>query len=77
MNWPILSTVTYLPLAGAAIIFFLLRGDSEAVKRNIRIVALGVTDADLPRLAPDLVELRFCRTRASSSSRRPAGPAPS
>ncbi len=43
MNWPILSTVTYLPLAGAAIIFFLLRGDSEAVKRNIRMVALGVT----------------------------------
>ena len=43
MNWPILSAVTYLPLAGAAIIFLFVHGDSEAAKRNIRIVSLGVT----------------------------------
>ena len=43
MNWPILSAVTYLPLAGAALIFFFLRGDSEATRRNILNVSLGVT----------------------------------
>jgi NADH-quinone oxidoreductase subunit M len=43
MNWPILSTVTYLPLVGAAIIFFFIRGDTEAHRQNIRNVALGVT----------------------------------
>ena len=29
MNWPILSTVTYLPLVGAAIIFFFIRGEGR------------------------------------------------
>lgn len=43
MNWPILSTVTYLPLVGAAIIFLFLRGDSAAVRKNILNVAFGVT----------------------------------
>jgi NADH-quinone oxidoreductase subunit M len=43
MTWPILSTVTYLPLVGAAIIFFFIRGDSEAHRRNILNVSLGVT----------------------------------
>ena len=43
MNWPILSTVTFLPLVGAALIFFLIRGDSEAHRRNILNVSLGVT----------------------------------
>src|SRR3954452_18569630 len=43
MNWPILSTVTYLPLVGAAIIFFFLRGESAAVRKNILNVAFGVT----------------------------------
>src|SRR5690348_11765229 len=43
MNWPILSTVTYLPLVGAAIIFFFLRGEGAAVRRNILNVAFGVT----------------------------------
>ncbi|HWT31542.1 MAG TPA: NADH-quinone oxidoreductase subunit M, partial [Propylenella sp.] len=43
MTWPILSTVTYLPLVGAAIIFFLIRGDSPAHRQNIKNVALGVT----------------------------------
>jgi NADH-quinone oxidoreductase subunit M len=43
MTWPILSTVTFLPLAGAAIIFFFIHGDEEVHRRNIRNVALGVT----------------------------------
>jgi len=43
MTWPILSTVTFLPLAGAAIIFLFIHGDTEAHRKNIRNVALGVT----------------------------------
>jgi len=43
MNWPILSTVTYLPLVGAAIIFLFIRGEGPAVRRNILNVAFGVT----------------------------------
>jgi NADH-quinone oxidoreductase subunit M len=43
MNWPILSTVTYLPLVGAAIIFFFIHGTTEAHRKNILNVALGVT----------------------------------
>ncbi len=43
MSWPILSAVTYLPLVGAAIILFFLRGDGEATRRNILNVSLGVT----------------------------------
>jgi NADH-quinone oxidoreductase subunit M len=43
ITWPILSTVTFLPLVGAAIIFFFIRGDEEIHRRNMRHVALGVT----------------------------------
>ena len=43
MTWPILSAVTYLPLVGAAIIMFLIRGEGPAVRRNILNVSLGVT----------------------------------
>jgi NADH-quinone oxidoreductase subunit M len=43
MTWPILSTVTYLPLVGAAIIFFFIHGDGPAQRQNIRNVSLGVT----------------------------------
>jgi NADH-quinone oxidoreductase subunit M len=43
MSWPILSTVTYLPLVGAAIIFLFIRGEGPAVRRNILNVAFGVT----------------------------------
>ncbi len=43
MNWPILSAVTYLPLVGAAIIFFFIRGEGEGSRRNILNVSLGVT----------------------------------
>jgi NADH-quinone oxidoreductase subunit M len=43
MTWPILSAITYLPLVGALLILFFMRGDSEVGRRNIRNVALGVT----------------------------------
>jgi NADH-quinone oxidoreductase subunit M len=43
MTWPILSTVTYLPLVGAAIVFFFIHGETEAHRRNILHVALGTT----------------------------------
>ncbi|WP_455478350.1 NADH-quinone oxidoreductase subunit M [Bartonella sp. B10] len=38
-DWPILSTVTFLPLVGV-ILILLIKDDSEAAKRNIRNVAL-------------------------------------
>ncbi|MDF1585971.1 NADH-quinone oxidoreductase subunit M [Marinimicrococcus flavescens] len=38
-DWPLLSLVTFLPLVGAAFIFF-IRGDEEVVARNSRSVAL-------------------------------------
>ena len=38
-DWPILSLVTFLPVAGA-ILIALLRGESEAVARNARYLAL-------------------------------------
>ncbi|MGF1619423.1 MAG: NADH-quinone oxidoreductase subunit M [Rhodomicrobiaceae bacterium] len=41
-SWPILSTIIFLPLAGALFIL-LLRGDDEAAKRNARYIALWTT----------------------------------
>ena len=41
-SWPILSVVTFLPLAGVLFIMA-LNGDDEAVKRNARWTALWVT----------------------------------
>ncbi len=41
-GWPILSTVTFLPLVGAFLIL-LIRDDSEATRKNIRNVALLTT----------------------------------
>ena len=41
-SWPILSTIIFLPLAGAAFIF-ILRGDDGAAMRNARYVALWTT----------------------------------
>jgi NADH-quinone oxidoreductase subunit M len=41
-SWPILSTVIFLPLAGALFIF-ILRGDDGAAKRNARYIALWTT----------------------------------
>ena len=42
LDWPILSTVTYLPLVGAALILF-IKDDNELARRNIRNVALLTT----------------------------------
>ncbi|WP_407966209.1 NADH-quinone oxidoreductase subunit M [Bartonella sp. C271] len=41
-DWPILSTVTFLPLIGVFLIL-LIKDDSEAAKRNIRNVAFFTT----------------------------------
>ncbi|NMG40022.1 NADH-quinone oxidoreductase subunit M [Chelativorans sp. ZYF759] len=41
-DWPILSTVTFLPLVGAFLIM-LIRDEGEAARRNIRNVALLTT----------------------------------
>jgi len=41
-DWPILSTITFLPLIGALFIL-MIRGDEETVARNARSVALWVT----------------------------------
>src|SRR5690606_14108907 len=41
-DWPILSTVTFLPLVGALLIL-LIRDDGRAARRNIRNVALLTT----------------------------------
>ncbi|HYM32963.1 MAG TPA: NADH-quinone oxidoreductase subunit M [Candidatus Cybelea sp.] len=42
IGWPVLSTVTFLPLIGAAMIF-VLRGDEAVVARNARWIALWTT----------------------------------
>ncbi len=41
-SWPILSTVTFLPLLGALLIM-LLRGNDESASRNARYIALWTT----------------------------------
>jgi len=41
-DWPILSTVTFLPLVGALLIA-LVRDDNELARRNIRNIALGAS----------------------------------
>ncbi|QPC87475.1 NADH-quinone oxidoreductase subunit M [Mesorhizobium sp. NBSH29] len=43
-DWPILSTVTFLPLVGVLLIL-LIRSDSEGAGRNIRMIALWTTIA--------------------------------
>ncbi|WP_119418123.1 NADH-quinone oxidoreductase subunit M [Desertibaculum subflavum] len=43
MTWPLLSTVTFLPLVGVLFILLFIREDSELAKRNIRMVALWTT----------------------------------
>ena len=42
MSWPILSTITFLPLLGALLIV-LLHGNDESVTRNARYIALWTT----------------------------------
>jgi NADH-quinone oxidoreductase subunit M len=39
-DWPLLSTITFLPLLGALFIL-LVRGDEETVAANSRAVAYG------------------------------------
>jgi NADH-quinone oxidoreductase subunit M len=41
-DWPILSTVTFLPLVGVVLILF-IRDESEAARKNIRMIALLTT----------------------------------
>jgi NADH-quinone oxidoreductase subunit M len=41
-DWPILSTVTFLPLIGVVLILF-IRDESEAALKNIRMIALLTT----------------------------------
>jgi NADH-quinone oxidoreductase subunit M len=41
-SWPILSVITFLPLAGALLIA-VIRGDDDAERRNARWIALWVT----------------------------------
>ncbi|WP_439575493.1 NADH-quinone oxidoreductase subunit M [Phreatobacter sp.] len=41
-NAPILSLITFLPLLGAALVM-MVRGDDEAARRNIRMIALFTT----------------------------------
>ena len=43
-DWPILSTVTFLPLVGAFLIL-LIRDEGEAARKNIRMIALLTTVA--------------------------------
>jgi NADH-quinone oxidoreductase subunit M len=43
-TWPVLSVVTFLPLLGAALIYF-VRGSEEVVARNARFAALWTTIA--------------------------------
>ena len=46
-EWPILSIVTFLPLAGALLLALLVRGDSPEANRNARGFALWTTVATL------------------------------
>src|SRR4051794_56764 len=41
-DWPILTTVTFLPLVGVVLIL-LVRDDGEAARRNIKMIALATT----------------------------------
>ena len=41
-DWPILSTVTFLPLVGVVLILF-IRGESRAALKNIRSMKKGDT----------------------------------
>ncbi len=41
-DWPVITTVTFLPLVGVLLILF-INGESEAAKRNIRMIALLTT----------------------------------
>ncbi len=36
IDWPILSTITFLPAAGAVLILLMARGDDAAARGNAR-----------------------------------------
>lgn len=40
MDFPILTTITFLPLLGAVMIFFIMKGEPEVVAQNAKLVAL-------------------------------------
>jgi NADH-quinone oxidoreductase subunit M len=42
-TWPILSVVTFLPIAGAILLYLFARGRDEAANRNARWIALWTT----------------------------------
>jgi NADH-quinone oxidoreductase subunit M len=42
IDWPILSTITFLPLVGVALLLF-ITGEDENARRNIKMIALIVT----------------------------------
>src|SRR4051812_28384600 len=42
-TWPILSVVTFLPGAGALLLYLLARGNDEPANRNARWIALWTT----------------------------------
>ena len=58
MTFPLLSTVTFLPLAGALLILLLSGGDDVDGHRNARWIALVDDAADVRGVAADLVALR-------------------
>ena len=43
MNWPILSVVTFLPLLGALLVAFLVRGNERMARGTARWIALWAT----------------------------------
>ena len=54
---PILSILTFLPLFGAACIFFLARGEREDVARTSRWMALVDFGCSVLGIPPNLVRL--------------------
>ena len=61
LDWPILSTITYLPLLGALFIL-LIPGEDETVGRNARAVALWTTVATFSLSIVMLFEFDGSRT---------------
>jgi NADH:ubiquinone oxidoreductase subunit 4 (subunit M) len=60
LNWPILSVIAFLPLAGALLIA-VMPSHGEAEQRNVRWIALWVT------LVTFAIALLFDGSRARSS----------
>ena len=74
-GWPILSTVTFLPLVGVLLILF-IRDESESALRNIRTIALWTTVVHLRGVAVRSGSASTMPIPASSWSRRSTGWAP-